>query len=155
MPAVPQIAAAQARRMVKLTARIAWIQDFAEQVKNRVDLTAQQRVKIATELVKNSVIRNISVPVVKTPTERVHGKGSYTKVTERSKSGEFPRTDTGQLLRTVMSTVEKTPWGGWVGYIGSPLSYGVILELRMSRSFLVRTLVEEKATVMKILGSPA
>jgi len=40
------------------------------------------------------------------------------------------------------------------GYVGTPLDYGAILELKMNRSFLRRTLDEERPTIMKILRKP-
>jgi len=56
-------------------------------------------------------------------------------------------------MKTIFSDVRFED-GGWTGYVGTPLDYGVILELRMNRSFLVRTLREKTPDLTRILTGP-
>ena len=145
----PAVEAGRARRVAGAEKKLARVEWFINEVVSKVDMTLQQRVRLATELVKNQVIRNISVPVVKM-------KGPISKriqVSGRSKAGEFPRADTTQLMKTIFSEVTSGP-GYAQGFVGTPLDYGVILELRMNRSFLVRTLMEESDKVKRILTGP-
>lgn len=118
----------------------------------KLNVTMKDRVRLATEYLKTRVVQNISVPVVKQKGER----SKRTVVTERSKPGEFPRADTVQLLKTIFSDVKETSPGVWDGFVGTPLSYGAILETskRLDRSFLVRTLNEEKENLTRMLTGP-
>ncbi len=114
----------------------------------RITLTLDQRVKLATELVKSRMIKNISKAVVKET-----GPMGGIIVTQRSIAGEFPRADTTHLMKTIFSDTRRTI-RGYEGFIGTPLDYGLILELKMKRSFLVRTLEENRTTVYSILMGP-
>lgn len=138
---------------------------FIEQVSSTVQLTCKQRVRLATEFVKNKVIRNISRPVKKTVVKGKQGRNSQgqftarqsrTVVSDRSKPGEFPRADTTQLLKTIFSAYEEPGKGNFAGFVGTPLDYGLRLEVveQLDRSYLVRTLNEERANVMAILSGP-
>lgn len=153
------------RRVGKATRKVLDIKWFIREVDAKVNFTMGKRVRMATELVKSKVVLNLSTPVVKTPAKRKiktgeltkRGKAKfktkrYTKVTGRSKPGEFPHAETTQLMRTIFGTVKKGGKGRWDGYVGTPLDYGVILETRMKRSFLVRTLNEQRMIVNRILG---
>lgn len=120
---------------------------FIDETVSAVNLMAGQRVKLATEFLKNKVIVNISRPVTKTVV------GGRTIVTNRSKPGEFPKADTTQLMKTIFSDYESKE-GSHVGYVGTPLDYGLILELHMQRPFLLRTFNEEYENIMKILNGP-
>jgi hypothetical protein len=137
------VAAAKARREV----RFKW---NTAAVCGKVSLTLEQRVRIVVEHLKTRITRNISVPVVK---ERSKITGRII-VTERSSPGEFPRADTTNLMKTLMTDVVEIEPGNWVGYVGTPTMYGLILELGMHREFLTRTMNEEYETVMGILGGP-
>ena len=75
-------------------------------------------------------------------------------MTGRSKPGEFPHAETTQLLKTIFGEVRQTARGVWDGFIGTPLSYGLILEIKMNRSFLVRSLNEERGNIKRILTGP-
>lgn len=143
------IDAARQRRVGRASERLVEIEWFIDEVSSKISLTMKQRVRIATELVKDKVIRNISRSVTK-------GKGPRggNVVTNRSKAGKFPKAETTQLLKTVFSIVRETMPGVWDGFIGTPLDYGLILETRMNRSFLVRTLNEELSNVRRILTGP-
>ncbi len=142
------VSAARARRVEhekRDNARFEW---FIKDVQNNIKLTMLQRVKLATEVVKDRVIRNISVAVVKEA-----GLTGATIVTKRSSPGEFPRADTTQLMKSVFAgtTVSKKHIDG---FIGTPLDYGIILETQMDRSFLVRTLNQNRSVITKILTGP-
>ena len=115
---------------------------------------ARVRTEVATEYLKNKVIKNISKPVTKTVVKRKRGKGTYTKVTNRSKPGQYPKADTTQLMKSIFSTLRDfrdDVRGEWVGQVGTPLEYGLVLELLMDRSFLHRTLREEEKRLSQIL----
>lgn len=142
------IEAARARRVVgaiEKTVRMEW---FINEVVRKVHMTLKQRVRLATEYLKNRVVINISRPVTKTVT------GGRVKVSNRSLPGEFPKADTTNLLKTIFGVIKDEGGGVYDGYVGTPVDYGVILELEMDRSFLVRSLNEEKETISKIVTGP-
>lgn len=141
------VLAGRGRRAAAGATRNSRVQWFIKNVANKVELTMRQRVKLATAIVKDSTIRNISKSVT-----RSTGPRGGRVVTNRSKEGEFPRADTSQLLKTIFSTVSSGP--SPEGFVGTPLSYGLILETRMDRSFLVRTLHEELGNIKRILTGP-
>ena len=147
-------------RVAQVEIRTEW---FIKEVSEKVQLTCKQRVRLATELVKNKIIRNISRPVTKTVITRraksPSGKTrteSRTVVTNRSKKGEFPKADTTLLLKSLFSSYEEPGQGNYAGFVGTPLDYGLMLETlpQLDRSFLVRTLNEERSKVMAILSGP-
>ena len=109
----------------------------------------RDRVRVATERLKSKIVKNISIGV----TVGVGPKGGRV-ITNRSKPGEFPHAETAQLMRTVFSDIVGGRDGSTTGYVGTPLAYGLILETRMNRSFLVRTLLEESASLGLILAAP-
>lgn len=153
MATVPQpnaaVVAARGRRetsAIRADIRTAW---FIDNVVGVVSLTMESRVKLATELVRDRVVRNITRPV----TVGTGPRGGRV-VTDRSKPGEFPKAETTQLSKTIFGDVRETSPGVFDGFIGTPLDYGVILELRMDRSFLVRTLNESQNEITKILTGP-
>jgi len=75
-------------------------------------------------------------------------------VTGRSRPGEYPHAETTQLMKTLFSDVRTNQDGSVDGFVGTPLSYGLILETRMDRSFLVRTLNEQANNIGLILTAP-
>ena len=123
-------------------------------------MTFEKRVRMATNYLRDKVVQNISRPVTKTKiTGRRSGKTgkflpSITRVTDRSKPGEFPKADTTLLMKTIIAETKMTADGVFDGFVGTPLDYGVILELRLDRSFLVRTLNEERDRITKMLSGP-
>ena len=138
----PHVAAAYKRRDAAASARGGKTEWFINEVVGDAGLSMKQRVTLATEYLKTRVIRNISKPVGRI------GK----RVVERSKPGEFPRAETTQLLKTIFTDFDfNDDAGTYIGYVGTPLDYGLILETRMDRSFLVRTFNEELTVVKKIL----
>ncbi len=135
-----------ARQSVSKNVRIQW---FIDNVTNTVRVALRNRMKIATSLVKNSVIKNISVPVVK-----VNTQSGGSKVVERSKRGEFPRADSTKLMRTLITDVRTLSNGDVLGHIGTPQAYSIPLELELERQFLTRTLFEELPRIKRILLGP-
>lgn len=140
---------ARARRASRAQNSIQQTEWFINEVCDKVAISLQHRVKIATELVRSKMTLNISRPVTK-----LKGPDGRIRVTDRSKPGEYPKADTTLLLKTLFSVVQQVGLDSWAGFIGTPLDYGVILELRMNRSFLVRTLLEEQDKVVRILSGP-
>jgi hypothetical protein len=125
--------------------RIEW---HGKEILKDLTLTMTQRMKLAVELVKSNVVRNISRPVTKGT-----GPRGGRVITDRSKPGEFPKADTTLLMKSIFGEVKVDRANGNIdGFIGTPLDYGVILELRMNRSFLKRTLDEEQERIKKVLG---
>lgn len=126
---------------------------FIKEVSDKVAFTLHQRVRLATSFLQNQVVKNISKPVVKDIVTRPDGSQA-TIVTERSKKGEYPRADTTQLMKTLIADVRRVSKNITDGFIGTPLDYGLILELRLDRSFLRRTLNEQRRKVTQILTGP-
>ncbi len=152
MASIKILEAARQRRTARAAASDVKIQWFIKEVSDKVTLTMRKRIGKATELVKSRVVLNISRPVTKRP-------GKISKrivVSNRSKPGEFPKADTTQLMKTIFGTVKQTRKGVWDGFIGTPLDYGAILETnkRLNRSFLMKTLNQERSKVAKILTGP-
>jgi len=141
------IEAARARQTIRAGQSEVRIEWMIKEVVGKINMTMDRRTRLATELVKSKIIKNISVAVLKET-----GPMGGTIVTQRSVRGEFPRADTVQLLKSLFSEVKITK-NGSQGYVGTPLSYGLILELHRRRSFLVRTLNENRSRVKAILSS--
>ena len=151
-PKTPKaVGAARARRAARAGERAVRVEWFIENVSNKVSITMKQRVALATELIKNKVVQNISRPVSKGTGPR-GGK----VVSNRSKKGEYPKAETSLLMKLIFGVVKQVKKGTYDGYIGTPLDYGAILETSkgLDRSFLVRTLREESAKVKRILTGP-
>lgn len=158
------VIAARGRREARAVNVKVRVDSYIKNVLNKIEMTLEQRLTLATEYVKSQVVKNISRPVTKTPLTRMVVSGpvkgfqptkSYTRVTDRSKPGEFPKADTTQLMKTIFMDVPVSDKQGRIwGYIGTPLDYGLYLELNMDRSFLKRTLEEEAQRIKGILTGP-
>lgn len=142
------VLAARQRAVVGAKAARFRIEWFIKNVSDKVQLTMKQRVTLAASILRDRVVQNISVPVTK-GTGPLGGR----VVTNRSKPGEFPRADTTQLMKTIFDDVRFSS-GAWEGYVGTPLDYGLILETKMNRLLLVRTLAETRPVITKILTGP-
>jgi len=143
--------AAQARRSAsapEASARDEW---FIQRVVDNANMSMYRRMLIATHWFKDKVVQNISVPVVKVQGAR------GTIVTERSKPGEFPRADTTLLMKTINQGVDTISDNIIDGWIGTPLEYGVRLELsaKLNRSYLRRTFHEERQKLTRIIAGGA
>lgn len=127
----------------KKSATVEW---FGDRLFRYISLTMRKRTQLATAHLKAKIVANISVPVV----YQIAGPPT------RSKFGEFPRQDTGDLMRSIHSGVRTIAPGKYEGFVGTSLFYGVILENseRLNRTYLKRTLEEESDTIHKILTGP-
>ena len=117
---------------------------YINEVCDKVAMTLSKRMKVVTELVRSKTVVNISIAVVKSPTGRV---------IQRSKSGEFPRADTAELMRTLFTHHDSTK-SRVIGYVGTPMDYAIKLELELNRKFLSRTLFEQFSNIERILLGP-
>jgi hypothetical protein len=150
-----QMLAARERRIGRWNVRILWLGD---RVRRNIHMGMEQRLKITAQLLRDRVVINISIPVVKekrkvTSTDPVTGRtktSTKTVVTERSKPGEFPRADTTRLMKDIFWELHPETMSARVG---TTLDYGLKLELHMQRSFLRRTLFETQQQLGLILAS--
>jgi len=128
--------------------RLEW---FAREVSDKIRLTMKQRVKVCTEIIHSRVVINISKPVTKS-----RGPRGGRVVTNRSKPGEFPKADTGLLLKSIFSQVVESPRGRIDGQVGSGLDYAFYLEFskKLDRSYLRKTLEENREIIQQILMGP-
>lgn len=145
-PSAAVLAARGRRNPGKSDVEIKW---FIKNVSDKVALSLQKRTRIVTEVLKSRVVSNISRPVTVS-----RGPRGGRVVTNRSDKGEFPKAETTQLMKTIFGEIRQVAPGVWEGYVGTPLDYGLILETRRNRSFLVRTLNEQRPVVKKILSGP-
>jgi hypothetical protein len=129
------------------TVEITW---YINEVSDIVSLTLRNRVRLATEFLRSQVVRNISRPVIKTRGVR----SGRIVVTGRSKPGEFPKADTTQLMKSIFGNVRSGGVAVWEGIVGTPIDYGLYLEVSMNRSFLVRTLLAEQSKIIRLLTGP-
>lgn len=158
------VEAARARRTARAAADVVRVRWFIDEVCQQVRIPLKARVKLATTYLMNKVVLNLSTPVRKIVTYSMHSKvvGGKAKLVSRvrvdpasrSRPGEFPRADTTQLMRTIFTDYQEPETGAFAGFVGTPLDYGLVLEIRKQRSFLVRTLNEERPNIMKILTGP-
>ena len=157
MPLTPaQQTAALARRKQRGDTRMKW---FGEKVARNINIGMSDRLRIAGQLLRDMTVKNISRPVTKTPgaqagkrrdtSGRLTGQKTFTKVTNRSKRGEFPKAETTLLMKTVFFEM-RSPLSV---IVGTPLKYGLILETRMNRSFLVRTHRQFMPTFKRAMSS--
>ena len=143
------VLAARARRPgVAAASDVRW-EWYIDKVTSKVSMTLTQRMRVATEYLKSCVVKNISTPVVKS-----RGPRGGRVVTGRSRPGEYPHAETTHLMKTVFSYVRPISRTVVEGFIGTPLDYGLILETKMNRSFLVRTLNEQRGRITKLLVGP-
>ncbi len=150
IPAPQEVMDARARRGARADRDLVRFQWRLDNVIGKVNLTMRQRVTMATGYLLSKVVKNISVPVVR-------GKGPKSGrnvVVERSKPGEFPRAETARLMRDIFTDVVETQPGTIDGYCGTTLKYGLILETKLNRGFLVRTLREEQDVISRMLAEP-
>ena len=141
--------AARDRRIVRFNARLQW---YGERVAGNINVGMQARIKAATNLLRDKVVINISIPVVKEKSRRTR----KIVVTERSQPGEFPRADTTRLMKDIYAEMRTDESTGTIvtGRVGTTLDYGLWLETRMQRSFLRRTFQEMAPDLALILASP-
>ncbi len=133
------------------------VQLFIDRVMREKTILVANRVKIAGNFLRDMVVANLSRPVRKLQSSYTSqdASGVATKHTRtavdpdsRSKPGEFPRADSTRLMKNIFhhhdaQRVESR--------IGTSLKYGLILETRMDRSFLRRTLNEMRYQIVRIV----
>ena len=127
---------AYTNRAARVGMRIQW---FDQQVQRGIRITMSGRLDMTAQLLRDKIVANIALPI---------DKNSAGTVVQRSVRGEFPRAETGLLMRT-------TFWdkrGEMRRIIGTPLDYGLWLEVALDRSFLRRTLNEERAVIERLLS---
>jgi hypothetical protein len=133
----------QQNRMLKFRVRVNLT---VNKVVQNTRLTVAQRVKIAGQVLRDAVVINLSRPVRKFRGPK--SKRIQVDPKSRSKPGEFPRADTTMLMKSIY---HKHIPEQVVSRIGTPLGYGVVLEARMNRSFLRRTLREMRRDILLIV----
>jgi len=131
---------------------------FINDVLKKKNLAIAQRIKVATQLLRDRVAASLSRPVRKIRKRRIvkdpeTGATSTTTTTtvdpnSRSKPGEFPRAVTTRLMKDIFKNISDD---GLEGRVGTTLKYGLILETRLDRSFLRRNLNEMRADLIAIL----
>ena len=111
-------------------------------VLNKVYNEEKRRVDAATRFIAGEVKKALSIKVGK------NGK----RVTVRSKDGEAPRLETGELRRSITSQVEVNGWRV-VGKVGTATKYAFWLESpeHLNRPFLSSTLHRNRRAVNRIL----
>lgn len=143
-----QQAAAFQRRGVQIRTRLEW---YGQQFEHDMRVTNRQRIELASSTLKDLVKHNISVPV----TRRKTRSGRTAVVSgSRSKPGEYPRADTTRLRNDIFHDVTQKGPGVVTGRVGTTLHYGLILETRRQRSFLLRTLNENRDAMRRLLTAP-
>jgi hypothetical protein len=121
--------------LVTSTVRTQW---FTEEVKTTVAGTLRKRGDTAADHLKKKIVRNLS-------------QSGGIKGLTRSLPGQFPREQTSALKNSI--TVETSSTGSVTELsVGTPLFYGVVLETRRNRSFLLRTFNEEVASLRRTIG---
>ena len=164
MPSIDAIEAARQRRVERsgaVSVRTEW---FLKEVSEKIAMTMRQRVKLATAYLQSRVVLNLSKPVVKQQYTRIvkdPTTGRRKRVSRvvvdpksRSKPGEFPRADTTLLMKSIFNVYQEPHKNQHEGYVGTPLDYGLRLEMKMNRSFLLRTFNEEREKLSAILNGP-
>ncbi len=120
-----------------VSVRIEW---FGKSVIRTIESEMTRRIGRVIVIVQRAVVTNISIPVH----ILIGPRGG--RIVFRSKPGEFPRADTTDLMRSIFTHQSRM-----TGYIATPQIYGKYLEKDLDRSFLVRTLHEERPTIRRIL----
>lgn len=139
-----QAFAAYSARGLRVSGRIEW---FDRQVAAGLRLTMEKRLDITAQLLRDKIVANISLPVEKSTGSRGRGGRKKARVTRRSQPGEFPRAETTRLMKDIF-------WdrrGPMVRIVGTSLDYGLWLEVALDRSFLRRTLDNERSALARLL----
>jgi len=146
-----QQAAGLARRSERYGARVQW---YGRQVRDNVRMTAARRIQLVGQLLRDKVVINLSTPVRKYKGPR--SKRIQVDPASRSKPGGFPHAETTRLMKDIFYEMEPKAAGGTVAaaaIVGTTLDYGLILETKRDRSFLVRTLNEEASALGAVLNT--
>ena len=117
-----------------------------------------KRMALLGEHMKGAHMRKLSKPVVKITKARRRtttrgGKGStytYAVPSSRSKPGEYPRAETGLLMKSIQADTDVTP-AGITLKVGTTSKYGAELELKAGRLGLRATMIENIPVIKKVL----
>lgn len=134
--------AARAKRYIRFQTRLEWLGD---KVAQKVTWGMATRLRLACQLLRDKIVLNISYPVTKY--KNAAGR-IVVDPSSRSKPGQFPHADTTRLMKDIYWVVNDK---ALEGRAGTTLDYGIILELKMDRSFLIRTWNEMKTYVVSVL----
>lgn len=159
-PWVERMIVGRAKRVARFEARV---EMFTAKVLTSANLKVKARVMMAGQLIRDKVVINISQPVRKykkvvyvwdnAQQKKVRRVRTVVDPSSRSKPGEFPRADTTRLMKDIFYRYVDAETAA---YIGTTLNYGLILETKMNRSFLRRTMLELRDQIILILsGGPA
>lgn len=137
-----------ARRTKRIQDQIRW---FGDKVQSGIKIGMSARLRIAGQLLRDITVVNISRPVTKI--KGIRSGRMQVVPSSRSRRGEYPKADTTRLMKDVYFEMR----GKNRVIVGTTLGYGLLLETRMSRSFLRRTLNENRSTFRRILvaGTPS
>lgn len=144
--------AKMAERKARVQQRLIW---YGDKVQNNIQVNAKKRLLIAGQALRDLIVVNISRPVTKT---RVKATGAaareqktMTKVTNRSKPGEYPKADTTRLMKDIFYDTRKD---GMSVIVGTSLDYGAVLELstRLDRAYIMKTYNENRDKLARIIG---
>lgn len=150
MPPMKTPEQAIAERNVRINVRVDWAE--GHQFVNTLHGEMKARVRLAGQLLRDKVVVNISRPVRKVRGRSRSGRTrTYVDPTSRSKPGEFPKADTTRLMKSIFARKLHKGYGVMVG---TPVIYGLYLELYMNRSFLRRTLKEFSPQLRRVLTKP-
>ena len=122
-------------RNVRASYKMQW---FGDEVQRGIMVATAGRLDLLAQMLRDRIVANISLPV-----EKVDGK-----VVKRSRPGEFPRVETARLMRDIFWNRR----GSNTRIVGTSLDYGLWLELKKNRSFLLRTFKEQQTNIMRGLG---
>lgn len=136
---------ARSARQFRISSRIQW---FDKRLQRGLKIAMSTRLKFVGQLVRDQVVQNLSIPVVKEVSTKAGRRMTRVARDSRSKPGEFPRADTTRLMRDIFCELSKDGKTVWVG---TTLDYGLILESKMDRSFLVRTLREMEPDIRNLM----
>lgn len=127
-------ATSRANRAIKINLRM---QTYVDQVFQNTKLSVAQKLKMVGQAVRDRTVYNLSLPVRKYKSKRT-GR-TVVDPSSRSKRGEYPRADSTRLLKDVFWDFNQNQL---VVRVGVTLEYGLILEVKLGRSFLRRSLNE-------------
>lgn len=119
------------------------VKSYIDKFEKKFDKAEKTATTLATIHIQNAAKEKIS----KVGKGRLYGKH------RASKPGDPPASDTGTLRRSISRKIDRNLWG-FVGYVGTPLKYGVNLERGTSkvepRPWMKPTMKEERKKVREI-----
>jgi len=120
-----------------------------KELPSKVSKPIKQEVFISAQLIRNSAIKNINTGPRSGAIYMVGAKNSV-----RSGPGEFPKTDTGQLVKSISTQRLDS---GFKSIVGTDLRYGRFLEFGTSnmqaRPWLLRSAKENEKKIVTNISS--